>query len=127
MPLRNPLVVAGLSAALAVVSLQLQAASQAYLAAVEAEVTEFESGSFELPPGSPWVVTVKKSSGPDVVNADSGGLEEFSKFLRKKMPGTYIQYKKLPISTKRQIHADYVKTGDLKKTKAAILDTLKRR
>jgi len=73
------------------------------------------------------VVTVKKTSGPEVVNADSGGLEEFGKFLRKKMPGTYIQYRKLPYSTKKRIHADYVKTGDLKKTKATILDTLKRR
>ena len=125
MPLRNPFVVAGLSVTLAVVSPQLTAAGQAYLVAVDAEVAEFETGSFDLPPSSPWVAAVKKSSGPDVVNADSGGLEEFNKFLRKKMPGTYIQYNKLPYSTKKQIHADYVKTGDLKKTKAAILDTLK--
>ena len=98
-------------------------AGQAYMQAVEAEVEEFSSGSFDLPAGSPW------TSSPTVLagsTAASGDFDEFNMFFRKKLPGTYIRYRQLPQSVKMQIYQEYVKTGDLSKVRSRVLETVRR-
>ncbi len=95
------------------------AVDSGYVAAVEADLAEFTTGTFLPPADSTWV-------GEEVSETDAGAasplsdLEGFSSFLRGKSPGSYIFYNKLPNEYKAQLHKDYLATGDLERIKADI-------
>jgi hypothetical protein len=91
------------------------AADKAYLEAVEADVAEFTTKAFEAPPESPWVVSIVSDVADNT--AQSGGLEEFSEFIKTKSPGSFIFYKKLTDDYKRRLLKDYLATGDLDRIK----------
>lgn len=91
------------------------AADKEYLEAVEADAAEFTSKVFEVSPGSPWVVSTAATTADNA--AQSGGLEEFSAFIKAKTPGSFIFYKKLTDDYKRRLQQDYLATGDLDRIK----------
>ena len=115
---------AGISLCLAAFAAPASLAATAYVEAVEAEVREFRTGSFDLPAESPWAVKSEVSLSDDVASKE---FAEFDAFFKKKAPGTYIRYSQLPDSAKLLIFQDYVKTGDFKKTKARVLETVRNR
>lgn len=88
-----------------------------YIEAVQAEVDEFATGQFKLRKDSPWRGIVEsEKSGPETLSGPAG-LEQFDRFLKETMPGTYIMYVRLPVWKKEQIYRDYVDTGDIDKTR----------
>jgi len=98
------------------------AVSETYLEAVSAEVREFEIGRFDLPPSSPWLPDKSTAGGIHDVDAD---MQRFEKDLRKKYPGTFLQYKNLSYWKKQSIYTDFKKTGDFSKARKQVLETLK--
>jgi hypothetical protein len=91
------------------------AADKEYLEAVEADVAEFSTKVFEVSPESPWIVSTAASTADNA--AQSGGLEEFSAFIKSKSPGSFIFYKKLTDEYKQRLQQDYLATGDLDRVK----------
>lgn len=116
--LSAPLLAAHLFVALTAIS--VAQAGEAYVQAVQAEVAEFTSGSFDLPESSPWLPDAKAAG----IHRASAEFEQFNKDFRKKAPGTYIRYNQLPYAIQQQIYRDYVKTGDFNKVRADVLATL---
>ena len=100
------------------------AGTQDYLAAVKAEVQEFKTGKFDLSDRSPWVPPASASGG---TGAADERFKEFAALLRKKYPGTFIQFAKLSDEQQRRIHQEYVRTGDFSRIRTNILNTLKGR
>ena len=100
---------------------QAAAAIPDYIRAVEADMAEFSTGSFELDPGSPWISGGETPAGDA---ADPRQLAGFETFLKRQFPGTFLQYRSLSDAKKQQIYQEYVNTGDLGKTRTAILRTL---
>jgi hypothetical protein len=98
----------------------VQAASEAYIDAVNAEVSEFTTGEFSLSTTSPWIA--RADSGASI--SDVAG---FKKFLRSELPGTYILFVRLPEGTQVKIFEDYRDTGDLGKARSDIYDLLYKR
>jgi len=48
----------------------------------------------------------------------------FEKQFRRKFPGTYYQYNKLPPWKQSQLYEEYRKTGDMAKFRQQVLSTL---
>ncbi|MCU7930634.1 MAG: hypothetical protein KZQ90_07535 [Candidatus Thiodiazotropha sp. (ex Codakia rugifera)] len=89
----------------------VEAAENGYIEAVKADVAEFTTSEFQPPADSSWIGTVdnqSKTSGELLVE-----LEDFSKFLQDKSPGSYIFYTKLPEVYKKRLHQEYLATGNL--------------
>ncbi|MCU7865252.1 MAG: hypothetical protein KZQ92_14890, partial [Candidatus Thiodiazotropha sp. (ex Lucinoma borealis)] len=89
----------------------VEAADNGYIEAVKADVAEFTTSEFRPPTDSSWTGTVdnqSKTSGELLVE-----LEDFSKFLQDKSPGSYIFYAKLPEDYKKRLHQEYLATGNL--------------
>jgi len=94
------------------------AVDSGYVDAVEADLAEFTTGSFQAPADSTWVgVEATEADGAAPALAD---LEGFSSFLRSKSPGSFIFYNKLSDEYKELLHKDYLATGDLERVKADI-------
>ena len=91
------------------------AAEREYLEAVEADVAEFTTEAFEVSPESPWIVSISTDTSGNP--AQSGGLEDFSAFIKSKSPGSFIFYKNLTDEYKRRLQQDYLATGDLDRIK----------
>lgn len=100
-------------------SLSIVASQQEYIEAIEADVDEFSSGTFESPEESSWVGSDLKENGGSTKKTES--LESFSVFLKKESPGTYIFYKKLPLEFKQKVLEEYLEIGDIERTKKSIL------
>ena len=78
-----------------------------YLEAAKADVAEFSTGDFSLPPGNSWVKN-------DKADKSLSTLKGFSAFLKKRTPGTHIIFTKLHNSQKIQVWEAFVDTGDFK-------------
>lgn len=98
----------------ALLSLPVAALDDGYIDAIKADVAEFETKVFSPPAESAWLGA---ESGEAAQLADLAG---FSNFLRKKSPGSYIFYKKLPTEYKEQLHQEYLATGDIERIKSDI-------
>ncbi len=100
-----------------------QAYDAAYLRTVKAEVAEFTTGHIEVSGNNAWTL---KQAGPagDAVDADL--QREFEALLRKRMPGTFIQYRRLSGAYRASLFSLYRETGDLQRVRRKILATLHR-
>ena len=96
-------------------------ASEAYLAAVKADVTEFDTGEFRAPPQSEWTGS-EEASGEGTAT-----LKGFEDFLKGKFRGTYILYRGLDESARVRIWEDYVQSGDLGAVRTAIFSARSKR
>lgn len=95
----------------------VQALPDDYLAAVEADVREFSTGSFAAPRNSGWV----GGGGSRATDDGTASLAAFDAFFKKRYPGTYILFVRLADQDKEAVWKDYVKTGDLARVRANIL------
>ena len=95
--------------------MDLQASQEEYLAAVKADVQEFKTGHFDAPADSHWLGE-GEAPGAEI----AGGLEGFNDFLRKQFPGTFILFQKLPDWKQKEIHQEYLATGDLGRLRTSI-------
>lgn len=77
-----------------------------YVAAVVADVAEFDSGTFSLSDQNGWV-------GGGHQNDGTADLAAFEDFLKETLRGTYILYVGLAESSKVEVWENYVNTGDL--------------
>ena len=100
---------AGLVAGLLLLAIPavVPAASSDYLAAVRADLEEFDSGRFKLPENNPWGATASAEED------GTASLADFEEFVKNKFRGTYILYMRLPESQRNEIWQEYVQTGDL--------------
>jgi hypothetical protein len=103
--------------------LSAHAIDQAYVAAVRAEIGEITTGKLDLPPGSPWIQGGPKKANPD---RESSEYKAFARLLRRRMPGTYIQYRRLAEAKQMALFHSYIEDGDLEKVRHRILATLHR-
>ena len=78
-----------------------------YIAAVRADLEEFNSGKFTLAESNSWNA---KASGE---NDGTASLADFEEFVKTKFRGTYILFVRLPEWQKNQIWQEYLETGDL--------------
>ena len=99
-------------------SLSVSAVQQGYIEAIQADVDEFSSGSFQPPAGSSWLGADAVESGGSLNRTVS--LEAFSEYLQKESPGTYIFYKKIPLVVRKKVLIEYVEIGDFERTKKSI-------
>jgi hypothetical protein len=95
--------------------------SGGYLAAVQAELDEVNSGRFYLPAGSLWTRETQSLAN---LSISSPEFREFEKLLKSKAPGTFIQFQRLHPSKRMDLYRTYVADGDLSNVRRAILDTL---
>lgn len=100
-------------------SMTIVASQQDYIEAIEADVDEFTSGTFDPPKGSKWVDTGLGDNGGAAKKTET--LETFAEFLKNESPGTYIFYKKLPLEFKQKVLEEYLAIGDIERTKKSIL------
>jgi hypothetical protein len=87
---------------------------QGYIEAIEADVAEFFTQTFHPPADSSWLGDTAGES------AQLMDLNGFSDYLKDKSPGSFIFYEKLPSEYKKQLHQDYLATGDLDRIKQDI-------
>jgi len=85
------------------------AIDESYIEAAKADVAEFSSGKFDLPSGNKWI-----SDKNNEAAKSQETLEDFSKFLKERTPGTHIIFTKLHNSQQIQVWEAYVNTGDFK-------------
>lgn len=112
------------AAALLYLPSQAAAISDGYLAAVQAELDELHTGRFALPAGSLWT---RGNTQAGRLDSSSPEYRAFDKLLHTKLPGTYIQYRRLNASKQMELFHAYVVDGDLNKTRRSILNTLRQR
>ena len=93
-----------------------QAMPDDYVAAIQADADEFGSGAFAAPPGSSWIA----GGGTGGVDDGTANLEAFESFLKRRLPGTYILFVRLPEYQKTSVWEDYLKTGDLGSVRSSI-------
>ncbi|MES9981211.1 MAG: hypothetical protein ABW107_21035 [Candidatus Thiodiazotropha sp. 6PLUC5] len=97
---------------------QLNASEHEYLQAIKADYEEFSSGVFDPPSDSPWISVQGNSTDNNIPSYEN--LEDFSAYLKKESPGSFIFYNKLPESYKSRLHQEYLKTGNLEEIKKNI-------
>jgi hypothetical protein len=101
-----------------VISSSVLAAGADYIAAIEADVAEFTTHEFQAPADSGWIGAGDEAA--QGAGSQSMDLDGFSASLRKKTPGSFIFYKKLPMEYQRKLHDEYLSTGDLDRIKEDI-------
>ncbi len=103
------------------VPLTAVAVDASYLKAIESDVEEFANGRFDNEIESRWV---PDSSQRNLAGASVEQFKAFRSLLRKRMPGSYIRFAQLPGWKQTEIMNTYDETGDLKRVKREILETL---
>ena len=96
----------------------LQAAESGYLDAVRADHEEFTTGEFKPPAESTWIGS--QSDQAESHNLAYETLEDFSSFLKKESPGSFIFYTKLPEAYQNRLHKEYLTSGNLEELKQSI-------
>lgn len=97
---------------------QLNASERDYQEAIIADYEEFSSGVFTPPSDSPWINS--PGNNPDNNIPSYENLEDFSAFVKKESPGSFIFYNKLPKNYQNRLHQEYLKTGNLEEIKKNI-------
>ena len=96
----------------------------AYVATVKSEVEEFSTGRFTLAGANSWAPEGNQILGQGV---ERNLQREFEALLRKRMPGTFIQYRRLSAARRAYLFSFYRETGDLEQVRRKILATLHHR
>lgn len=96
----------------------IDASESDYLESVIADYEEFNTGVFEAPPESTWITSSDDNN--EITSISLETLDDFSSFLKKESPGSFIFYSILPKQYQSQLHQDYLKTGDLEEVKKSI-------
>jgi hypothetical protein len=89
-----------------------------YLDSIKADYEEFNTGVFKAPPESAWITTPGDNN--EITSISLETLDDFSSFLKKESPGSFIFYNVLPQQYQSQLHQDYLKTGNLEEVKKNI-------